>query len=79
LLQSTRLICPTGNFPNSLSSPIGKNISFLDLVETVLLIRYPALTRGAYRDRHGRWCGMRWTLIAPLTKALAADGEVVWF
>jgi hypothetical protein len=34
--------------------------------------------RGAYRDRHGRWAGMRWMQATPLTKAPAADGEVVW-
>ncbi len=27
-------------------------------------------TRGAYRGRHGRWCGMRWTLAAFLTRTL---------
>jgi hypothetical protein len=34
--------------------------------------------RGAFRDRHGRWGGMRWTLVAPLTNGAIADGEVVW-
>jgi hypothetical protein len=47
--------------------------------------------RGAYRDRHGRWDGMRWTRQrrrAPCdrratqgarTNDVEADGEVVWF
>src|SRR6267378_5749007 len=35
--------------------------------------------RGAFRDRHGRWCGMRWTRQRRKTGAAHADGEVVWF
>jgi hypothetical protein len=54
-LQSTRLICPSGCVAIYVSSPISKNISFRRLVETALSIRHPALTRGAFRDRHGRW------------------------
>jgi hypothetical protein len=53
--QLTSLICPTGNFPNSLSSPFRKNISLRRLVETALLIRYPVPQEGALRGRHGRW------------------------
>jgi len=34
--------------------------------------------RGAFRDRHGRWCGMRWTRERRETSAATADGEVVW-
>ena len=38
---------------------------------------------GAYRDRHERWCGMRWTrhvrrAVARGRMTLRADGEVVW-
>src|ERR1700731_409136 len=49
------LICPTGWFASLLSSAVRKNISLRRLVEAALLIRYPVPTRGAYRDRHGRW------------------------
>jgi hypothetical protein len=34
--------------------------------------------RGAYRDRHGRWCGNAMDAVAPLTNGAEADGEVVW-
>jgi hypothetical protein len=37
------------------------------------------LTRGAFRDRHERWCGMRWTRLRRKTSGVFADGEVVWF
>ena len=83
LLQTTRLICPTGNFPNSLSSPVRKNISLRGSVETVLLIHRPALTRGALRGRHGRWERDAVDAAASAhasaqTNGADADGEVVW-
>ena len=34
--------------------------------------------RGAFRDRHGRRGGMRWTRRRERRTTLAADGEVVW-
>jgi hypothetical protein len=34
------------------------------------IARIPAQHRGAFRDRHGRRAGMRWTRIALLTRAL---------
>jgi hypothetical protein len=49
------LICPTGWFASLLSSAVRKNISLRRLVEAALLILPSRLTRGAYRDRHGRW------------------------
>ena len=80
---TTRLICPTGNFPNSLSSPVRKNISLRRLVETVLLIGRPALTRGALRGRHGRWerdavDAAASAHVSAQTNGADADGEVVW-
>jgi hypothetical protein len=36
------------------SIPLRKNNSFRDLLDTALLIPPSRLTRGAYRDRHGR-------------------------
>jgi hypothetical protein len=53
--EENELICPTGTSAISLSSPCCKNILLRRLVETPLDSRRPALTRGAYRDRHGRW------------------------
>jgi hypothetical protein len=41
------------------------------------LVTIPART-GAYRDRHERWSGMRWTREQRKTSAVRADGEVVW-
>src|SRR5579863_767394 len=52
----TALICPSGNLAKSLSSPIAKNNSLRGSVEAALLIPPSrARSRGAYRDRHGRW------------------------
>jgi hypothetical protein len=47
-------------------------------IDSRILQSGPALTGGAFRDRHGRWSGMRWTRLAPLTNGAGADGEVVW-
>jgi len=44
------------------SSPLHKNIPLL--AEPKISTTTPAVLipqRGAYRDRHGRWDGMRWT------------------
>ena len=37
------------------SSALGKNIPLRDYPKSPLQLRHPAPTRGAYRDRHGRW------------------------
>jgi hypothetical protein len=60
------------------SSPYRKNISLRRLVETALLIPPSRLTRGAYRDRHGRWVRDAVDVMVPLTNGAKADGEVVW-
>jgi hypothetical protein len=39
---------------------------------------YPVPKEGTFRGRHGRWNGMRWTLMARKTNAPSVDGEVVW-
>src|ERR1700733_13532875 len=83
-LQSTQLICPSGCFAISLSIAVRRNISFRGEVETVLSISHPASTRGAYRDRHGRWVRDAVDAMAAQRKHFAwtsgadADGEVVW-
>jgi hypothetical protein len=53
---------------------------YLDSVfqKYVVCSRRSALPRGAYRDRHERLGGMRWTRAARLTRAVRADGEAVW-
>jgi hypothetical protein len=75
-------IYPTGksmrSAPGRLSSPLHKNILIFRNRKSVYIHGHPVPIRGAFRDRHGRWCGMQWTLIAPLTNGAIADGEVVW-
>ena len=41
-------------------------------------LRPSRAARGAFRDRHGRWCGMRWMWLYRSTSDAATDGEVVW-
>src|SRR6266851_5292380 len=55
------LICPTGAPSKILSSGPAKNISLHGLVETALWIPPSRPSTGAFRDRHERWAGMRWT------------------
>jgi len=70
--------CPAGKSVDTVSSHVAKNI-FLSLSGKSLL-ELPRLvpTQGAFRDRHGRWHGMRWTRLVLLTNGTEADGEVVW-
>jgi hypothetical protein len=49
------VICPSGNFAESLSSPFSKNNSLRRSVEAALLIPPFRAHKRAYRDRHGRW------------------------
>jgi hypothetical protein len=46
LRRTGRVICPTGSFAKSLSSPLCKNISLRRLLEAALLIRHPVPQRG---------------------------------
>ena len=72
-----QLICPTGNFTRSLSSPRAKNISLFHSVETAIEQDYPVSTKGRFAIvtdvRRGAV-----DADGALTKALEADGEVVW-
>ena len=49
------MICPTGTRRKILSSRLRKNIPLRDLLKSALLNPMSRPTRGAYRDRHGRW------------------------
>jgi hypothetical protein len=72
------LIVPDGQISKFVSSPLCKNISVFPKPKSGL---YDSLSRPTQRgvaQRHGTLGGMRWTLMALLTKALEADGEVVW-
>ena len=46
--------------------------------EIVLSSRCPASTRGAYRDRHGRWKRDAVDAVVSRDERTEADGEGVW-
>jgi hypothetical protein len=60
-----------------LSSASVKNILIFRSRDSVYIPSIPP-HKGAFRDRHERWCGMRWTRAVPLTNGAGAGGEVVW-
>ena len=62
---------PTGKSPTHLSSPHRKNISVHIWRKSLPHRCHPGPHKGAFRDRHERRAGMRWTLIARLTSALS--------
>ena len=69
------LICPSGCFVIPLSSPLCKNKSLRDLLDTPLLIPPFRLTEG----RIAIVTDAGWDAwMALLTRAPEADGEVVW-
>ena len=51
-------------------SPSAKIFSFPSDPNHLHIARHPGPHKGAFRDRHGRRVGMRWTPIALLTRAL---------
>jgi hypothetical protein len=57
---SRRLICPSGCFVAPLSSPFRKNF-LLSFRRKSPAYSLPSRPFGAFRHRHGRWAGMRWT------------------
>jgi hypothetical protein len=78
-IRATILICPSGSF---VSSPLCKNISVFTHPKSLLELFASHPTRGAYRDRHGRRGGMRWTrqrfareVIAGLVERLVSDQQ----
>jgi len=74
------MICPTGGTGEFLSIHAPKNNSVFQNLNLVYVLRCPASSRGAYRDRHETWsagCGGREG--AERRSALDADGEAVWF
>ena len=50
--------------------PFAKIFRFSPDPNHLYIRRHPASSRGAFRDRHGRRGGMRWTRAALLTRAL---------
>src|ERR1700676_5301566 len=71
LLNRIKLMLPV-------QSPSAKIFPFPSNPNHLHVCRIPAHTTGAFRDRHERKVRMRWTRAAPKTRALLADGEVVW-
>jgi hypothetical protein len=49
------LICPIGCFAILLSSPVSENISLPSRLKSSAYLPPSRPTRGAFRDRHGRW------------------------
>src|ERR1700730_15256222 len=66
--QSDLLPCP---------APFAKIFLFSRNPNHFYIPRRPVPQRGV-GHRHERWGGMRWTRAALKTRALSADGEVVW-
>jgi hypothetical protein len=62
------LFCLTGKSPVAMSIPDSKNISLLFRGKSPAMSAPSLPERGAFRDRHGRWAGMRWTQAASARK-----------
>src|ERR1700738_2250896 len=56
-----RLICPSGCVRDFVSSPAAKKNPLCPLLKSAIELPSSHPDRGAYRDRHGRRSGMRWT------------------
>jgi hypothetical protein len=69
---------PDGQISKNLSSPLDKNILLSSEAKSPAYSARSALTRGAYRDRHGRWARNAMDADALLTNSADADGEIVW-
>jgi hypothetical protein len=65
-----------GDFGGPVSS--AKIFSFSFHPNQSHLSRYPAPQEGRFAIVTDVGCGMRWTRMVLLTRALEADGEVVW-
>src|SRR5665213_4522080 len=59
-----------GKSANQCPAPFAKIFRFTSDPNHLHISRIPAQHRGAFRDRHGRRVGMRWTRVARLTSAL---------
>jgi hypothetical protein len=65
-----RKVRPTGQISKSSPAPFAKIFRFTFDPNHFYIVRIPAQHRGAFRDRHERKVGMRWTRVARLTRAL---------
>ena len=78
IVEPIQQIGPTGKSPQNLSIPICKNILLFRNANQAYIFSHPVSPWGAFRDRHRREAGMRWTRRVRRTSALEADGQVVW-
>ena len=69
--NNTMCDCLTGKSRQNLSSPRAKNIPLAPSGKSKLKSPPSRPTGGAYRDRHGRRCGMRWPRQCPARKMFA--------
>jgi hypothetical protein len=66
------ILPPVGQITDTPVQPLLQKYSGSLLTQiTCLFLAIPAHTKGAFRDRHGRRVGMRWTQAALLTRALS--------
>ena len=70
--------CLTGKSAMACPALFAKIFLFPFGANHLFILAIPAHTKGAFRDRHERKVGMRWTRAALLTNGADADGEVVW-
>ncbi len=64
-------IASTGKSANQCPAPFEKIFRFTSDPNHLHIPRHPGPHKGAFRDRHGRRVGMRWTQAAPKTRALS--------
>src|SRR3984957_10077427 len=64
-------IARTGKSPTRCPALLAKIFPFPSDPNHFYIVRIPAHTQGAFRDRHERRVGMRWTRVALLTRALS--------
>ena len=76
--MSQAVICPTGCFAKTLSSPLAKNISLSPSGKSNLRLATSRLDKRGVRVVTNVGCGMRWTRQRRKTSGANADGEVVW-
>jgi hypothetical protein len=74
-----QVICPTADFPKSLSSPFDKNISLFQKRESgVWFAPSRAHSEGRIAIVTDVGCGVRWTRWHQLTSDAEADDKGVW-
>ena len=78
-LWLAQLICPTSGAREFQSSPVAKNISVFQKVESVVCWLIPPRHKGRIAIVTRREAGMRWTRRHHQTNDANADGEAAWF